>query len=66
MSVRSSPLQEPRSDYVGGDEVTTGIFNSLGENEQCLKDEQDIIKQTKIVTEQVQDAVLKLNDLIFD
>ena len=52
--------QEPRSDYVGGDEVTPGIFNCLGENEKYLKDEQDIIKQVKITTEQVQDAVVNI------
>ena len=52
--------QEPRSDYVGGDEVTPGIFNCLGENEKYLKDEQDIIKQVKITTDQVQDAVVNI------
>ena len=36
--------QNPKIDYVGGDEVTPGIFNVLGENEKYLKDEQDIIK----------------------
>ena len=52
--------QNPKIDYVGGDEVTPDIFNSLGENEKYLKDEQDIIKQTKIVTEQVQEAVVNI------
>ncbi len=52
--------QEPRSNYVGGDEVTPGIFNCLGENEKYLKDEQDIIKQVKITTDQVQDAVVNI------
>ena len=52
--------QNPKIDYVGGDEVTPDIFNSLGENEKYLKDEQDIIKQVKITTEQVQDAVVNI------
>lgn len=52
--------QEPKIDYAGGDEVVPGIFNGLGENEKYLKTEQDLIKQNKIITEQVQDAVINI------
>ena len=41
----------PRSDYVPSDQVTPSIFNTLAENEKYLY-------ETKITTEQVQDATV--------
>ena len=50
----------PKIDYVGGDEVTPGIFNCLVSNEKYLKEEQDIIKHVKITSDEVQDAVVNI------
>lgn len=41
----------PKSDYVPSDQVTPSIFNTLAENEKYLH-------ETKITTEQVQDAMV--------
>ena len=51
---------EPKSNYVKEDEVKPSIFNELAENEKYLKSEQDIIKEVKITTEQVQESVVNI------
>jgi hypothetical protein len=45
---------EPKSNYVAGDEVTPDIFNGLAENEKYLKEQTDL----KITSDQVKDAVI--------
>jgi len=50
---------EPKSNYVAGDEVLPEIFNELAENEKYLKEQSDL----KITSEQVKDS--DINNTIF-
>ena len=50
---------EPKSNYVAGDEVLPEIFNELAENEKYLKEQSDL----KITSDQVKDA--DINNTIF-
>ena len=46
--------KEPKDDYTAESQVTPDIFNTLAGNEKYLQ-------ETKITTEQVQDAVISSN-----